>query len=210
MSSFVDNDGYYINRCGMCIMYPIDDISKATPRGYVCPKYNSGWLGGTIGMAFEDSCNSQRNDRSRRHKDIKKAYENLIRKCGRYEGKSYWSYIMTTINAIINTSKTISYYHILGEFRDNYMQNKIEYWHYLVQYDIYGPIIAQKIYTDSNKINVANYLINNYLNIVVDNIINNNYEQAIIIYVKMVNDLKNYYHIDNIIKPKTLTRKKNN
>ncbi len=198
MSNFVDKDGYYLNKCGMCYNYPIDDISKATPRGYVCSKYHTGWLGGTIGMAFEDSCNSQRNVRDRRHKDIKKAYENLIRKCGRYEGKSYWSYIMTAINNILATPQSQMYYEILGKFRDEYMQNNIKYWHYLVSYDIYGRLIAEELLNDSYAKDMANYLMNDYLNYIVNYILNNQYQEAILLYVEMVCFLKEFYNIKSL------------
>ncbi len=199
---FKDIDGYYKDKCGMCESYPIWDKSKATPRGYVCPVHSTGWFS-TVGVAFDDSCNHQRNDRRRKHKDIKDAYEVLIKKCGRYNPKSYNYYIATVVDNILKTDVTKIYWQMISEFRENILEKNIQYFNLLVSYDIYGRIIAYAIEKDENKKEVALAIYNNYLIPICNLISIANYdtskiEEVIFLYKQMVENLMDLYKIPNI------------
>ena len=199
---FKDIDGYYKNKCGMCEKYPIYDKSKATPRGYVCPIHSSGWFS-TIGVAFDDTCNRQSNDRRRKHKDIKDAYEALIKKCGRYNPKPYSYYIATVVDKILKTDVTKVYWQMIGEFRENILEKNIRYFNLLASYDIYGRIIAYAIEKDENQKEVALAIYNNYL-IPICSLISMSYydtekvAEAISLYRQMVENLIDLYKIPNI------------
>ena len=200
--SFQDREGYYIDKCGMCAHLPINDISKATPRGYICPMHNSGWLSSGIGMAFEDTpCRKFVPDRHRTHKDIKKAYEALKRKCGRYDPKDYWSYIMTAIKEILQTDEAKDDWEILGSFRDDYMQNKLEYFGTLATYDMYGRLISEALRKDAHREIIAQMLLDNYISQVIAFIKSENYQEAIILYEQMVMILRDCYLVPNYESP---------
>ena len=68
---------------------------------------------------------------------------------------------------------------LLRKFRDNYLQKNPNTIAILEEYDFIGPVISKRIAMEENKDTVAQQLFLNYLVPVFDDIVSDNYAEAI-------------------------------
>lgn len=84
----------------------------------------------------------------------------------------------------------------LRESRDNHMKNNKEYLPLLEAYDKIGPILSEKILNDKNKTRTAHIMLIEYITPAINSINNQDYDNAIEIYIDMTLNLMDYYKID--------------
>ncbi len=194
---FVEDLSFYKYKCATCQNY---DLTKPTGYGCLCNVHNShGLFISPKGLAFDDSCNKYKFDRHRTIKDIKKAYEACDRKGG-YVPRAYsaWYYIATAIKEILNNEISAECYQVIAQFRDEYLQKDLRYWHYLVSYDIYGYLIAEAIKKDDLKEEIASIVLGEYLFPICCLIKDEKYDAALELYITMVKELKSLFEIPAI------------
>ncbi len=84
----------------------------------------------------------------------------------------------------------------LREFRENFLKTHKEYLNLLVEYDVYGPEISQKIQLEDKDHRLSLSVLYNYLFPLIENIRNKNYNLAIQKYKLMVNFLLSWFNIE--------------
>jgi len=85
---------------------------------------------------------------------------------------------------------------ILRNFRDTVLVKDVRYHSLLAEYEIIGPIISSKMYTDKHRDEVAGYYFENYLyDIIINLSTKKDYNEAVNKYVMMVNDMKRMYGV---------------
>ena len=178
------------NQCGSCARSIVSQNSLTC----YCEKYHSTY------RLDDNVCRDYEYDRS-------KNYD--------FWRRIYTYYILTAISDILNISK-------YGDLYQNFMT--------LIQlvrsdettsmescmYNVYGPMLANCLYNDSNKVEVCKYLLTNYLLKAFIAISENRLEDAISIYEEMVrflyekytreNNFENIIDVDVIAKPKVLVK----
>lgn len=190
---FVDQTGYYRDKCGGCINYNITNLRDAYNDGYPCVARRNKRL------AFDDSCTSQREDRRRTDKDIKKAFEAMEAKYGRYKPHSYSAWhIMTAVCNILGIDEYQEYLATGVYFREEVLQKDLRYLGLLVQYDMLGRLVANSLWQDEQKEVVAYELFVNYLKPFCENVQNNNVDAALGRYTEMYERLKEIYQITDV------------
>ena len=164
-----------------------------------CPYYEwkGGWLTGDYYCKkSEDNIGSTQYE-----KYCKKDYESGgYGECPIYkhEEPSSGCFITTIVCDIIGLDDKNIYLMLLRKFRDNYLQKNEKGIELLEQYDFIGPIISKKIYEDEKKEQLAQQLFINNLVPVFDEIIKNNYSEAIKKYFQMVKQLIEKYKLNTL------------
>ncbi|MBE6140719.1 MAG: hypothetical protein E7172_04195 [Firmicutes bacterium] len=190
---FDSSKRYYEGKCATCINYNITDIRSAYNDGYPCVER------GKKRLAFDDSCKRYRKDRYRDSKDIENAFMTLERKYGKYKPHSYKSfYILSIICEELGLEDYQQYLTIGILFREEVLHKSLKYTSFLVEYDIYGRLIADSINKDEQKHLVCVELFDNYIRTFGDKVIEKNYDSAFNIYVEMFEKLKEIYKISEI------------
>lgn len=116
----------------------------------------------------------------------------------RNPGSSEACYLTTIVCDILNFSDDCIYLETLREFRDTVMKPNEALLPILYEYDIVGPVIADKIREDEQKESISKSLLFNHIMPVVEDIQNGYVMTAISKYGVMVNSLKEFYSIDSI------------
>lgn len=109
--------------------------------------------------------------------------------------KNNGCYITTAICNILGFNDDNIYLNTLRNFRDNYMINDENLKPLLIQYDIVGPMISHNLNEDPFKRTKSLMMLELYIKPIVNNINNQNYSNAIIMYEQMTNELLNSYNI---------------
>ena len=92
----------------------------------------------------------------------------------------------------------------LRSFRENYLKETGTYDTLLTDYAIVGPIISEKILDDENCENVAKTMKKCYIDNAIYFIENEDYRNAVGIYIDMTLSLMDYYELDtNILRTET-------
>ena len=85
----------------------------------------------------------------------------------------------------------------LRNFRDNYLVKDERYHKLLAEYEVIGPVISNNLYHDEHRMEVADYYFENYLyNIIVNLSTYKDYDEAVNMYIEMVNDMKRMYGVN--------------
>ncbi|MEG1288161.1 MAG: hypothetical protein RR189_03145 [Bacilli bacterium] len=197
---FNSKSGYYDDLCGGCINYNISNLSAAYNDGYTCSVHGSvGLFSNTRRFAFDDTCSSQRKDRSRSNRDIEKAFDALERKYGRYTPHSdSWWYIATTVCKILGIEEHQKYLDIIASFRTNVLEKDLLYFGDVVSYDIYGRLIANSLNKDEGRECISIILFRDYILPVCNLILDKKYDDAFTLYKEMVLKLKSLYKINEL------------
>ena len=178
-SRFHNDINYYRGRCGMCQNY---DLKSTNHRGCRCQIHTR------KNLAFDDSCSYQRDDRNRSIKDIKKAFESIRG----YDPAIY--YIATVVKNTLNDDKALFYYELIKNFWLDILQNNNSYQEFLTFYDILGKLLAQEIRKDQNCEIICQNILENYFVPFGAYVEMRNYNQALAIYIDMVNQLRTLYN----------------
>ena len=105
-------------------------------------------------------------------------------------------YIVTTIFNKLGLSDLSSEYECIGQlqnFRKNILENDSKYEIVLEQYDLVGPVIADLL---SNDEELCRLMSQTYLTIVLDLIRDKKYDEALELYIHMVNYLIGKYNLN--------------
>jgi len=108
-------------------------------------------------------------------------------------------YLTTIMCEILNLPDDNYYLQTLRTFRDTVLKQDIKYYPLLITYDVIGPQIAEKLANDPNRKEIANAMLNNFINKSVTAIEENKIEEATNIYVAMTNSLAEQYNINTQI-----------
>lgn len=158
------------NLCGECTFY---DIKGSTRWGneHYCEKE---------GKFYPPTRSACRNFIKRENKD---GYQRAGADC----------YITTIVCTIMGYQDNCELLQTLRNFREKYLKLDKSFWPILQEYDQVGPIISKKILDDNDSKIAAMEILRNFLIPCVKQIKENNFEQAIEIYKKMVLLLKLKY-----------------
>lgn len=178
-TSFVDDINYYRGKCGMCQNY---NLNAPSYRGCKCNIHT------LKGLAFDDTCSRQRDDRRRSIKEIKKAFE----KCRGYDPAIY--YIATVIRDTLQTEEAIFYYDLIKEFWQNELEPNGQYQEFLEFYDFCGRLAAKMIKKDNHCQEICQTILANYFVPLGAYIICYEYDKAFEIYQELVNKLRIIYN----------------
>ncbi|MBQ9072498.1 MAG: hypothetical protein IJY25_05020 [Bacilli bacterium] len=112
-------------------------------------------------------------------------------------------YLTTMLCNILEMPDDNYYLETMRKFRKNVLQKDEKYKPLLVEYDIVGPKIAEALNNDPLKYQIALKYFNEYIIPVINILRENKNDEAINLYMKMTNSLKNFYNLGNI-SPTTL------
>lgn len=130
-------------------------------------------------------------------------------KCRYYEYDRYkdyydlnhrW-YIVTAILNKLGLNDNYECISMLHNFRNNILSKDARYDDVLAEYDIVGPKIAEMLSKDDESVELSKKLLQVYLTRVLDYIREEKYDEALELYIQMVNLLKVFYNI-NVIENK--------
>ena len=108
-------------------------------------------------------------------------------------------YITTIVCEILNLDDNNYYLNSLRKFRNEVLQKSDKYKEILVEYDVIGPLIANKLRNDSNKEIIALNLFNIGISKVVEFINKNDIIKAIKLYTDMTKLLIEGYNINRVV-----------
>ena len=119
------------------------------------------------------------------------------------KGHQYQSggcYLTTAMCNILGYDDDNYYLQTLWTFRDTVLKNDPRYIPLLLCYDIYGPMIAAELFKDTDRTEIANTLLTQYITQAINAIEEEKTEIATNIYVAMTHYLAQRYNINtNII-----------
>lgn len=189
----------YYKQCGSCIHYRIDDLRGAERDGYGCDA-NGKVFGSSYykRFPFDHTCGRYKEDKYRTDKNIENAFKALDRKYGYRPGSSSWWYIATFVNETLGSDICENYFTILVDFRENYLQQNLKYTNFLVQYDLYGRLLANSLAKDEQKELIARTILFDHIIPICTAIDAQNYDEAYGKYLDMFETLKNLYQIKNV------------
>ena len=107
-------------------------------------------------------------------------------------------YLTTMLCNIFNLPDNNYYLETMRKFRNEVLQKDEKYRHLLVEYDIIGPKIADALNNDPQKEIIANKYFYSYISEIIHNIENKKYYNAVFIYERMTNSLKDFYGLNTI------------
>ena len=189
----------YNGQCASCAHYRIEDLRGADRDGYGCDA-NGKVFGSSYykRFPFDYSCSRYKVDRYRSERDIEKAFKALDNKYGYRPGSSSWWHIATFVNNTLGNNLCNNYFYKMVDFRENYLQKDLKYVNFLVQYDIYGRLIADSLSKDPQKELIAQELLLNHIIPICYAYEAKNYNLAFIKYVNMFETLKTLYQITDV------------
>lgn len=190
----------YQGQCGSCKNYQINDLKGADRDGYGCV-YQGRIFGSPYykRYAFDHTCSGYKKDQYRSDKDITDAYKSLDRRYGYRPGQSTWYYIATFVTETLGADICENYFTTIALFREQILEKKIiKYAAFLVEYDLYGRLIANSLKHDNQKELIAKELLFNYIIPTCLLINQEKYDEALNIYIEMFDKLKEMYHITTI------------
>ena len=144
------------------------------------------------------------------HKDhcrctYRNQYYNLTEpKCSHHKydpNKDYYDlnhrwYIVSAIFDKLGLSTDYECISSLQYFRINFLDKDPRYTEILAEYDIDGPKIAAELMNDPNSQELCKKLLQTFLGFVLDRIREGNNEEALNLYLEMVNFLKSLYEVN--------------
>lgn len=128
-------------------------------------------------------------------------YDLNERKCDNYKYDPYkdyrdlnrrW-YIVSAIFEKLGLNEDYECISLLGNFRENVLEKDPKYIDTLAEYDIVGPKIAEELMNDPDSVEFSKKLIQVFLGYVLDKIKEGKNDEALSLYLKMVNFLKSIY-----------------
>jgi len=111
-----------------------------------------------------------------------------------YDLNHRW-YIVTAIFNKLGLSDDYECISLLHNFRKNVLSKDSRYDAMLAEYDIVGPKIAKLLKEDSESVEICQKLLQVYLVRVLDYIRDKKYDDALNLYIEMVNFLKLIYEV---------------
>lgn len=107
--------------------------------------------------------------------------------------------LTTMLCSILKMPDNNPYLNTIRNFRNNYLTKNDKYKPILVEYDIIGPEIAINLNEDPLRYQIAANMFYKFIRPITKLIKENNYENAINLYITMTNNLKELYNVNNPI-----------
>lgn len=111
-------------------------------------------------------------------------------------GSNGGCYLTTIVVECLGYGDYSSYLQTLRSFRDNVMKGNKQYEPLLVEYDTVGPVIANSIHSDAERLELSKKLMEQYIKPVCGLLGTKNYDEAVSLYKDMVFYLKNRYKLE--------------
>lgn len=189
MLNYLNKDpNYYNDKCAMCVNYELNNIKKANSHGAYCPIHP------LYNLALDDSCKKQKKDKSRKYKDIEDFYKAMERKYGKYKPRKYAFYIVAAVCDILGIDEHQLFLDIGMWYREKYLEVEDDKEEFLLDYDIIGKAIADRLYDDEDAIEIAQNLFASYIKTFCELVLNKRFEDAYCLYIQMYNLLKLDYY----------------
>lgn len=169
----------YFNCCGSCTKM---DVEKTSGYKYYCEKRNAFYEASDPNICYAYDF------------DIERDYDELERK----ENLNS-CYITTILCLILKFDDNCEILNIMREFRSNVLQKDIKYLSLLLEYDTIGPKIAEYLLEDENSLWIAKELLIHYIKPIIEYIQIKNFDNAVIMYTRMMNLLKENYGLNDDI-----------
>ena len=112
-----------------------------------------------------------------------------------YDLNHRW-YVVTAIFNKLGLNDNYECTNLLHNFRNNVLAKDSRYDDILSEYDIVGPILAYRLMEDNESVELCKKLLQVYLTRVFDYVKEEQYDEALEIYIEMVNLLKVFYNVD--------------
>lgn len=117
-------------------------------------------------------------------------------------------YLTTAMCIVLGKDDKCEELETLRDFRDNYMKKDKNYNTLLEDYNVVGPYISGKILNDENKKEIAYIMKYFYIDRAIKYINEEDYENAIDVYLNMTLDLMENYNLDsNILRTNQYSKK---
>jgi len=107
-------------------------------------------------------------------------------------------FITTTVCDILKYPDDTPTLTLLRNLRDNFMIGNDNYTELLLEYNVVGPMISSCLTKEKARVNFAKQLYNNYLLPSAKLTLYNRYEEAVNLYIAMVDELKERYSLTDI------------
>lgn len=107
-------------------------------------------------------------------------------------------YITTIVVDILGYEDNCEILNVLRNFRETYLKLRPEYLSLLIEYDRIGPVISESIQNYNHKLNLCLLIMKKYLLPCASLIKENNFEDAIKLYEKMIINLEDFFGIQDI------------
>ena len=120
-----------------------------------------------------------------------------------YDLNHRW-YIVTAIFNKLGLKDDYECISLLHNFRNNVLSKDPRYDSMLAEYDIVGPKIAELLTKDNDSVELCKKLVQVFLVKVLDAIKAGNNEEALNLYIEMVNWLKQLYNVDLVSEDKKI------
>ena len=114
-----------------------------------------------------------------------------------YDLNHRW-YVVTAIFNKLGLNDNYECTNLLHNFRNNILAKNQDYESMLAEYDVVGPVIAERLSTDTDSIELCKKLLQVYLTRVLDFIKEEKYDEALNLYIEMVNLLKVIYNVEYV------------
>lgn len=116
-----------------------------------------------------------------------------------YRSLYYRWYIVTTIFNKLNLSDNFDCVYLLQSFRINFLENNLKYLKLLEKYDKVGVILSKCLSEDKDVHDICKKLLQLYLVHVFDYIKLEKYDDALRIYIRMLDLLCDIYEVRNVL-----------
>lgn len=167
----------YINCCGSCTRM---DIEKNHGYKYYCEKRDAFYEASDPNICYAYDF------------DLERDYDELERR----ENLNS-CYITTILCQILKFDDNCEILNIMRTFRNNVLQKDNRYLNILLEYDTIGPKIAENLIKDEDAHWIAKELLIHYIKPIIEYISINHIDNAVIMYTRMINLLKENYGINN-------------
>lgn len=109
--------------------------------------------------------------------------------------KQHGYYIMTVLSKMIDIPEDNIYMQHFIYLRDVIMESDNKYDKYIEKYELVGPLIAKKI-KEYNNVDFCRYLYSEYLDEFLLHMLNDQYDNAINVYFKMIDTIIEQFDIN--------------
>ncbi len=145
-------------------------------------------------LATDPECNSFCEAYSRRQSSI----DNAISYSKSHSESSSPCYLTTMLCNVLKLNDHNYFLDTMRGFRDNVLQKNEIHKPLLAEYDIIGPQIASALDNDPFKYQISDGYFCKYIKPIVGLIKGEKFEDAVALYIEMVNSLKSFYGLDNL------------
>lgn len=173
--------------CGTCTYWDASSIDNSN-KSYCSSK------GKFVKFSYNEFCTNLKYEKSKDSNRIKQVYQKVYNNCNPKVG----CYITTMIVNILGKDDDCVELKLLRKFRNCFLQTNQEYTSILAEYDIVGPKIANCLEQSEENEKLAEFVYKTFIKPTCDFVILGDYNNALKLYVFMVEYYKKVFNLDNI------------